>query len=538
MSLVAIFLVLGCSAPSSLTPLSVQHQTPTTQSLPSILASATADFGIEKGRQEEFVELPTPTPKPTSTPEPGLRTTGPYFSYFRNVDSGYQLVMMDADGKGRKVISLPQQIKEVTLPNGATNIQMRFVSPDGRWMAFYTGFAGNIWQGSETDVGPYNLVLNLLDLATGEMHVITPLLSKDYPENFKQAEKQLNNPYVTAFMLRTAFLNGITESIAWSPDSRYLAFAGQMDGMSSDLYVYDTKSNSIRRLSSGPQELQWISWSPDGKWIIHSSVYSVGAGMTFDVYAASVDGEYVHYLSTNSLYGGVEKWQNSHAFFETDSQNGPGSYGLRLVDINTGAIIKIWDGSYFSYSVDRDGRWAIVNAMLPDVSPDLYSGNDPEFRPGPYLIDLVTLKKTKVEFPSSVISVDYEIFPFGLNGQKFILMGAKSKSYFLSENFELSPLNLNDARIYVSPSLNYWASLKDQAIEIYSSDNTLVVSISVSLSSTRTSDLIWMPDSSGFFIVDETNIYSVIIPIGEISNIETQMIHNLFDLNYKWVGSP
>jgi len=79
----------------------------------------------------------------------------------------------------------------------------------------------------------------------------------------------------------------------WSPDGRYLAFAGQMDGLSSDLYIYDSVSGAIQRLSSGPQEVGWISWSPDGKWILDGSTYSFGEGMRYAVYATSLDGTIV-----------------------------------------------------------------------------------------------------------------------------------------------------------------------------------------------------------------------------------------------------
>ena len=71
-------------------------------------------------------------------------------------------------------------------------------------------------------------------------------------------------------------------------------------------------------------------------------------------------GSSIPYLSTNSLYSGVEKWLNAHTYFENDSQNGPGDYGLRLSDIDTGKITKIWDGSFFSYDLTKmeNGWWS------------------------------------------------------------------------------------------------------------------------------------------------------------------------------------
>ena len=72
----------------------------------------------------------------------------PYFAYFRSVNQVYQLVVMDADGTGRKVIDLPQEAIQ-SFPNN---------------------------------------------------------LSNDYPNNFVEAAKNLNDPYTTPETLRDVFL--------------------------------------------------------------------------------------------------------------------------------------------------------------------------------------------------------------------------------------------------------------------------------------------------------------------------------------------
>ena len=93
--LVTIFLIFGCAAPESPTQPPVESPT---APLPTLTATSTL--------------LPTATERPvtpTLTPEPGLRTDGPYLAYFRQVPdfSACQFVLMDADGGGRKVIDLP-----------------------------------------------------------------------------------------------------------------------------------------------------------------------------------------------------------------------------------------------------------------------------------------------------------------------------------------------------------------------------------------------------------------------------------------------
>ena len=301
--------------------------------------------------------------------------------------------MMDADGAGRKVIDLPQKMIDA-FPYKQSDLDMQLVSPDGHWLAFYTGSAG-IYEEMPPQ-GTYELTLNLLDLKTGEQQVIASLLSKDYPNNFVEAAKKLNDQNINAISLHDAFINGITQAIAWSPNGRYLAFAGQMDGLSSDLYLYDLETKTIRRMSSGDQELQWINWSPDGKWILHESLFWVGEGMKYDIYAAALDGSSIHQFPA----GLAGDWLNLHEYFEYDGANGPGSFGLRLVDIDTGKIKKIWDGSFDSYAIDKSNMWIAVLANSSDISPYTGSGGisyDPDFIPAIYLINLMTLEKMRVE---------------------------------------------------------------------------------------------------------------------------------------------
>ncbi len=473
LAFVIALLVLGCNASATVTPTPMPTESPVPTVQPSNTPEPTATQLI---------------PTPTLTPEPSLRTGGPYFAYFRQVDWTYQLVIMDADGVGRKIISLPPEIADV-LPVKRFDPDMKFVSPDGKWLAFYTGSAGDY--GKMPASGTSNLAINLLDLTTGEKQVVTPLLSKNYPDNFAEAARKLNDPYKTAESLYDAFNNGIAQAIAWSPDGMHLAFAGQMDGLSSDLYVYDVETKAIRRLSSGDDELQWINWSPDGKWIVHSSVYSVGEGMTFNVYAAAVAGTSVRSVSTNSLYTGVDKWLDSHRYFENDSQNGPGDYGLRLVDINTGKVTRIWDGSFIGYTIDPTGKWLAVATL----------------ESGLQLINLQTLEQiaapdTLPDPPDTFIRTE--------SGEIISL--------------DMSPFATGDKKISHSPDSEYWAVAMDQKVKLFSADITLIKEIHLPDYSGALRSMVWMPDSSGLYLLYEADLYSITLPEGNVRLVESDLV--------------
>lgn len=479
----------------------------------------------------------TATPKPatpTVTPFPPLQTNGPYFSYFRKIGEEYQLVMLDSDGKGRKEISFPQEIQDaITRLDFSPN--MRFVSPNGTWMAFFTGRSSdfNAHQGLQ----PYKLNLNIFNLKTGKIEVVIPLLSKDYPNNFTEAEKQIGQPQIKDYMLQGTFDLGITKSIAWSPDGRYLAFAGQMEGLSSDLYIYDVETKEIRRLSNELQQLQWVSWSPDGKMIIYGSSFALSLGMNYDIYMANLDG--TTNIQINTLTSGVINWLNFQKYFEYEHKYEVGSNRLRLIDIAVGKSYIIWAGSFDSYTIDKANEWVALSAITPDIDP-LSTGTTTNTTPGLYLVNLLSFEKTKIELPSNDSFLSYSIYPFGVDDKKFILISETSSSYFLLDDLQLTPIDIKDIKILVSPNNNFYAGISEKGVNIYSSDNTLLNSFNIPIAILKRSHLEWSPNSNNLFLIDEANIYSIEIASGKIEKIEANLLYeyNYKNPSYQWIEIP
>jgi hypothetical protein len=507
---VVILILVGCSAPAT-----VPTVMPNTPTIPVISS-------------ETFAPTATIQPIPTTTPEAPLQTSGPHFLYFREVDGEYQLVVMDADGKGRKVISLPEGSVDA-LTNKQYGLDMRFISPDGKWLAFYTGSAGE-W-GREMPQGTFDLTLNLLDLTTGKKQVVTPVLSGDYPNNFVEISKTSKDAYPSADLIRGAFLGGITSAISWSPDSHYLAFAAQIDGLSSDLYVYDMSKGKIQRLTDGIEQMQWIEWSSDGKWILHGSVYAMGEGVTDNIYAVTPDGKSLRSLSIGHFGG----WFDNYSYFEYDSQNGPGNYGLRLIDINTSKVTKLWSGSFLSYEADLSGRWVLIATLLPDADPFSHPEPDYDFVPGLYLIDLKTMKKSHIDYPPDEIVLDYEFTSIKSDGAIFFL-DSYYFSGFLSSAAQVTPYDLGDGKVSFSPRLQYWTAVSNEEIKIFSADNALLKSIPfTSNTETQEFEINWRPDDSGFFLNIEKEIYTVNISSGSVDLVETRL-NNTYGQKFMWIN--
>ena len=493
--LVILVSLAGCNVFSSTTTtLPAESQTPIVKSTANLLPIST-----QTPAQLTVLPLPTSTQTPeppTLTPEPGLRTDGPYFGYFRHKpgSSALQFVLLDADGGGRKVIDVPAELADSF--SKLYRVDMRYVSPDGKWLAFYTGSAGTV-NNDLAIPGDYDLTLNLLDLTTGEKQTVTPLLSKNYPTNFVEAVKEINEPYLTE-TLQSAFLDGITQALAWSPDGRYLAFAGQMDGLSSDPYLYDLTTKEIQRLPSNNEELQWVKWSPDGKWILHGSRLSNGSLFAeYSIYAVARDNSSFHNLG----YGFAGDWLNSHEFLEY--RFGIERYQLQLVDVNTGKITEIWKGYFGGYKVDPTGTWVAVDAISSAVPPEK---EESRFIYGaPQLINLRSLEKIQISDPSSDLPR-----PF---------LRAKDKKVInLPNSFEM---------VLASPDIKYWAVATRNNIQIYTQDLTLVREISIPHQNTeeeRPNDIQWSPDSSYLFLIYgrlQETLYVVNISNGDINLVDS-----------------
>lgn len=457
----------------------------------------------------------TATSAVTPSPVTPLATRGPYLVYKKNLDNHHNrpaLVIVDARGLGRKIY---------TLPDGASAGNLaQAISSDGKWLAFHTG---------SIEAG-YDLALNLMDMTNGQAQLLTPLLSASHPGNFRQAADLLAQQGITPIegadsvilssFLQAAFASGI-HALAWSPDGRYLAFAGQMDGLSSDLYVYDTATHTINRLSDGPEQIQSIEWSPDGKWILHGSAFTRGEGTPIHYYAVAVDGSLMRSLSSSIL--GIQGWVESATYLQSEANNGPaGTFDLQSVNIESGVATTLWGGTFESFAIDPQ------NKLLAVCGVEKVGGANPRAL---FLINLSDGSQRHIAERASDVKF------LGAGDKRFIFRVVEGDAIKMmlimadGSTFEAGYAGQATA----SPDQRYLLAA-GQALHVYTADDVLVRAIALPEPGRAAGKIIWRPDSEGFFFTLGTRLYAAELANGQTALVDEDVPESQ-EFDYIWVGA-
>ncbi len=452
---------------------------------------------------------PSPTLTPTSTPYPPLSETGPYLAYFVNLPEGNGLTLLNSDGSGRKVLPLPEgaHIGDIT----------DSISPDGEWLAFHTG---------SVETEPYDLRLNLMHLSDGEIYTVTQLLSADYPNNFQGIAENIfqANPdrykYLSvaelAQEIRYNFQGGIYE-VNWAPNSRYLAFAGQMNGPSSDIYRYDIQLGTIVQLTDGPEQICGINWSPDGKWILHEASNEPGGeGWAPNLYAVQADGSKAKKLFESIYLWG---WLSSTTYAVYDAANGPGAHNLRFIDIETDQPVFQWADTFGAFAIDTQSSVIVI---------DSYSYWNSNLKPGTFLI-----------YPSgSQIFVTGDHWSWGLTFRggeinRFVGSDYGRGIFGISKNGNITKITDKFGRVNISPNYQWMLThyYEQPGIDLFSETDEFVRRIT----DDNPDGIVWRLTSDAIFYQVGYNLYYVAIPNGQPILIDNNVVPSGWDSDYGFV---
>ena len=264
------------------------------------------------------------------------------------------------------------------------------VSPSHRFLAFYTA--------DELENKCLSPSLGILDLTTRKVSMTIPLLYPEFADSVVQSQIstscfQIEDQYPLLRALKWP------TSLAWSEHGDFLSFVAAIDGPTADIYVADPSSGEVKRIASDPLLSTRPIWSPDGEFIIHSSVRDFipaeegQMGGPFinwgPVFASEVATETSWQLYDTSTFQDLPEafieWTSSREYL-ADSAHPPCGYkDLRLIDLLSGEIRIIWPYTYIHRAYAPELQAILVSVPHEEANHDYCQYTE---APGMYLIDI------------------------------------------------------------------------------------------------------------------------------------------------------
>jgi WD40 repeat protein len=376
----------------------------------------------------------------------------------------------------------------------------------------YTGNAHGGLLASIQESGPKNLPELLLNELPGAKEINRiPLAECDDPEQC----------YVMS-------MEGF--QIEWSPNGRYLAFPGIQKGPASDLFLYDRQKDDFRRLTDDPDGVSQIWWSPDGLWIILGETNNHFVPSTSSVWAVSASTGDARILYTVEKPGPqqIHQWDGNRRFLSygaySDPTNPEPYYSLRLVNIAGGSQTLV-EGNFDTLEVDDQFRAAVV----------LITAND-KYESGTYLITfsppsmrLLAYGQFNLEWNSKlglfVATLDHEC---ETDPSKLKAYDIHGNALCIAPPWKHPTPTSTPQTAFLSPDGKWKITLKDLLFRLESADGTVMRTFDDSAT-----QVIWSPDSKGFFFVAKQVLYYTSVSDLSRNTIDDKLIND--SIIYQWV---
>jgi hypothetical protein len=532
-----------------------------TNSTLSATSNRTTSISLSSQIGTSLPELsPTPSTAHTKTIQPSptdhipLQTDGPYLTYIRKEDDHWDLVFLDADGVGRKEISLPEDTaimffrdmditsdgrwiiyplhKEGVTEEGINfteewflldtlDSKSRFLShsslladlnyypftgfsgsprfsPDGKWLVYYSDMLP-VEEELNVD-GSYELTMNLLSLIDGEIEHQVNLLSPDFPASIETESYD-------------SFLSGF-DSHKWSPNGRYLAFAGAVDGPSSDIYVLDIVDQSVIRVTDGPGNIQWIIWSPDGNRILHSStnVFCQPPATCDQYFVVTKDGHSAAPIPNtptvpDGMFFGIG-WLTPSQYVFSGVNNVP-QPPLGYFDLDRQRTFQVFPEYTTGFGGEIDYLSHTLMAMDYDRGVLWYDATMGEKR----ILNLGLCDPDEGNCYGRYGRMDFgEYRYFASTDYDTALINAKGAG---------TPLGESVKNIWCSPDGQWMVSEHTESVSFSLFDSQLQKIREISLSGDFFYSLLWRPDSKGFFVHMDGNLFYFDLSKNTLENADT-----------------
>ena len=495
---------------------------------------------------------PTLTPEnvvPTSEPTATLSTEGPWLLYVHNsprpgfADSESvppEFVILNQAGSGHTSFILPECHGQVNrfLMEGENSVNYMTQYDGGLYIfrpfeatgmlvyqRLWYSFCNTFFTGDEKG-GLLASTYQAEDSAVPEL-IIYELPAGKVRDQFPLVRCGENANICNKYPSNWGDMGG--QEPQWSPNGRYLAFAAVLDADSSDLFVYDAQDGSLRRLTSGPDWVGPIEWSPDGTQIIMqellnddefffaphskppSSVWSVAVSTSKIKLLYSMENAYTEQT--------ILQWVDDKRFvaYEGYLFNANSARNLRFVDLESGANRILFDGEFGTVKFDPIHKTFALYALYEE-----------QYGQGIFLVSIDNSTIRSLETTSNLTLPDWDSETGLFVSEEECENDPQSYQAFnFQGNFSCVPRPTPtpdplEAASYLSPDGKWAISVKDGLwLETQGKPPVLV-------SQETPSDIIWCLDSTCFF-------FSVFQPNQEQNNQWTLYRASLPDLTIKMV---
>jgi hypothetical protein len=265
--------------------------------------------------------------------------------------------------------------------------------------------------------------------------------------------------------------------------------------------------------------------------------------MQFNVYATLVDGATINQLSNGTPQIVTSSdWLDDTTYVDSNGANGPGSYDLKLVDVNTGKTSEIWQGSYSQYAYIPYGNWVVLNANTP-TWPWAYTSTD--FSTGIFLVNTTSLKPVRVNSlgPWGCCNPS-QFFPLGHIPEHLFLVNDHDNQaiQYLTSEGKLIPAGVQADQISVSPDRLKWIAIAAN-LQFYSDDGSMIrtVDLPAGLDPQGIGPIIWRQDSSGLFftyhdLIDQTTTLQLyFLELAKGNPVQVGTLSSSAPDNFIWV---
>jgi dipeptidyl aminopeptidase/acylaminoacyl peptidase len=387
---------------------------------------------------------------------------------------------VNADGSGL--------MRVVDVPILAPQDTFAMPAPRGGFAAFITG-----------DSRWHELTLNILVLPRNLARTI-PLVA---PEFAHTDDALPGDPELEA----ARALIELT-SLAWSPDGSQLAFMGLRDGPTSDLYTFsmaefwavtpEDGEEGFTRWTDGLSQGILPSWSPDGRYILHAGVNTLGTGAGYDMAGVwVVDTQTGEVLDMYAPDDGAEifvGWLDAHTFLVHSWSPVCGNENLRAFDLETGEVRALWEGAFNGVAFDPGSGGVLITSeqFLADCMPGGQAGAVYLPAGGP-----AALLLTDQEAFIPVWDALGQMFFFRTPDQVFAAWPNGSTKVLAAPGMDLPSASV-DGRLGWALRSGVWVgTVEGEPAQIFSTPASLPV---------------WSPDGQRLFFVAEAGLFAAHAP--------------------------